>query len=138
MMRNQKPKRKRGRPKVAIDWGYVGEMLEAGGSAVGIAATIGIEEDTLRKRCPLDNKCTFSAFSQQKKASGDEQLRTKQFQVAMSGDKTMLIWLGKQRLGQTDKSDIQQTIKEVRIDWVDSNEDYLANDSDGSTSDSIH
>jgi hypothetical protein len=97
---------KRGRPKVDIDWDKVGKMLEAGCSAVGIAATIGCDEDTLRKRCPADNNCTFSEFSQQKKAKGDELLRTKQFQVAMTGDKTMLVWLGKQRLGQADKQEI--------------------------------
>lgn len=97
-------KKATGRPKAIIDWNYVGKMLEAGASAVGIAATLGIEEDTLRKRCPSDNNCTFSEFSQQKKAKGDELLRTKQFQVAMTGDRTMLIWLGKQRLGQMDKS----------------------------------
>lgn len=80
-------------------------MLEAGASAVGIAATIGCDEDTLRKRCPGDNNCTFSEFSQQKKAKGDELLRVKQFQTAMQGNVTMQIWLGKQRLNQADKSE---------------------------------
>lgn len=98
--------KKAGRPKAIIDWQKVGQMLEADCTAVGIAATLGIEEDTLRKRCPADNKCTFSEFSQQKKAKGDELLRMKQFQTAMSGNVTMQIWLGKQRLKQSDKSEI--------------------------------
>ena len=100
------PKKPAGRPKVEIDWNHVGKMLEAGATAEGIAATIGCDRDTLYNRCKTDLKSDFSAFSQQKKAKGDELLKTKQFQIAMSGDKTMLIWLGKQRLGQTDK---QQT-----------------------------
>lgn len=98
-----KPKRSQGRPKAEIDWNQVGKLLEAGGSAVGIAAMIGITEDTLYNRCKSDLNQDFSAFRQQKLAKGDELLRSKQFQVAMSGDKTMLIWLGKNRLGQTDK-----------------------------------
>lgn len=101
-----KTKRSTGRPKADIDWTYVGKMCEAGGSGVGIAATLGIDEGTLRKRCETDNKCTFSEFSQQKKAKGDELLKSKQFQVAMTGDKTMLIWLGKQRLDQREKQEI--------------------------------
>lgn len=76
---------------------------------MGIAATIGVDEGTLRKRCEADNNCSFSEFSQQKRAKGDELLRSKQFQVAMAGDKTMLIWLGKQRLNQSDKSDTNIT-----------------------------
>ncbi len=99
-------RRPTGRPKADINWHYVAEMCEAGGNGVGIAATLGIDEGTLRKRCETDNKCTFSEFSQLKKAKGDELLKCKQFEVAMSGDKTMLIWLGKQRLGQAEKQEI--------------------------------
>lgn len=106
-----KPKSKRptGRPRAVIDWDRVGRMLEAGATAEGIAATIGIQRDSLYKRCEVDNKCTFSTFSQEKRAKGDELLRTKQFQIAMSGDKTMLIWLGKQRLNQTEKQQTEHT-----------------------------
>ncbi len=104
-----KPKRSTGRPKAVIDWNQVGKLLEAGGSAVGIAAMLGIDVKTLYNRCETDNKITFSAYSQQKLAKGDELLRSKQFQVAMAGDKTMLIWLGKQRLNQSDKSDTNIT-----------------------------
>ena len=39
---------------------------------------------------------------------GNISLRRKQFQAAEAGDKTMLIWLGKQWLGQTDKSQIDE------------------------------
>lgn len=98
--------KKAGRPKATIDWNKVGQMLEANCTAVGIAAALGIEEDTLRKRCQVDNKCTFSEFSQEKRAKGDDLLRAKQMQIAMSGNVTMLIWLGKNRLDQSDKREI--------------------------------
>jgi hypothetical protein len=103
------PKRSAGRPKAIIDWDKVGKMLEAGATAEGIAATIGCDRDTLYNRCKSDLNQDFSAFSQERKAKGDELLRAKQFQVAMSGDKTMLVWLGKNRLKQTDKHAIEHT-----------------------------
>lgn len=37
-------------------------------------------------------------------------LRRQQFQAAMKGNPTMLIWLGKQYLGQTDKQDITANV----------------------------
>jgi len=94
-----------GRPKAIIDWDRVGKMCEAGASGVGIAATLGIDEGTLRKRSETDHNCSFSEFSRQKKAKGDELLRVAQFNTAMKGNVTMQIWLGKQRLGQADKTE---------------------------------
>lgn len=35
-------------------------------------------------------------------AEGRASLRRKQYEMAMAGDRTMLVWLGKQYLGQTD------------------------------------
>ncbi|MDI6756426.1 MAG: hypothetical protein QME32_00220 [Endomicrobiia bacterium] len=39
------------------------------------------------------------------RAEGRSSLRRKQFKAAMDGNITMLIWLGKQYLGQTDKQE---------------------------------
>lgn len=40
-------------------------------------------------------------------------LRAKQFEVALGGDKTMLIWLGKQRLGQSEKTAVEMVSPEI-------------------------
>ncbi len=126
MSDNENPesdKRGPGRPEAEIDWDKVGRMLEAGCTAEGIAATFGIHVNTLRSRCWQDNKIVFSALRQQKRAKGDDLLRVKQYQLAMEGHPTMLIWLGKQRLDQTDKREL--TGKDggpVIIKWVDPNE----------------
>jgi len=46
---------------------------------------------------------TFAAYSQEKRAQGDDMLRVTQFSKAINEkDRGMLIWLGKQRLGQHD------------------------------------
>ena len=95
-----------GRPEAALDWEQIGKLLEAGCKTVDIAAQFGVNRSTLYKRCRIDNKVTFSAFSQQKGARGDNLLRAAQFKKAMDGNTTMQIWLGKQRLGQADKQEI--------------------------------
>jgi hypothetical protein len=100
-----------GRPKVKIDWDEVGEMLRCGADVRSIAVSLGISPDTLYVRSKRDNKLDFSAFSQQKRAAGNDLLRRKQFEIAMSGNVSMLIWLGKNRLGQTDKQAISAEIK---------------------------
>ena len=46
----------------------------------------------------------FVAFKQEKQAAGDAMLKAVQFESAVTDrDRTMMIWLGKQRLGQKDK-----------------------------------
>lgn len=91
------------RPKIDIDWDEVGHMLEAGCEGTEVAASIGIHPNTLYERCQTDNKLSFSEYLASKRASGDRLIRVKQFEIAKEGDKAMLIWLGKQRLGQKDK-----------------------------------
>lgn len=54
---------------------------------------------------PLTFNDAFEVYSAQGKAS----LRRMQFAAAKSGDRTMLVWLGKQWLGQTDRNEINVT-----------------------------
>ena len=94
------------RPKTEIDWTKVDFYLRAHCDGVGIAGILGIHPDTLYLACQAEFKMGFSEYSQQKKSEGKEILRGKQFQLAVEGDKTMLVWLGKQYLGQKDKRDV--------------------------------
>jgi len=95
-------KRSVGRPKVHIDWDEVGFYLEAGVTARDIAASVGIHEDTFHKRCEADNNVIFSDFCQEKRKQGYKKILGKQYQKAISGDNTMLIWVGKQQCEQKD------------------------------------
>jgi AraC-like DNA-binding protein len=97
---------KTGRTPAVIDWDTVGKLLEADCKTVDIARQLGISEDTLTRRCKRDLNLPFAVFSQQKKMLGDNLLRAKQYQTAMSGNVVMQIWLGKQRLGQADKAEV--------------------------------
>jgi len=98
------------RPKVNIDWKKVNSLLEADCEGTEIAAYLGIVPDTLYRRCQEDNKIGFADYLREKKAKGNSLLKVKQFESAIS-DKSvpMQIWLGKQRLGQKDKHELDNT-----------------------------
>ncbi len=95
-----------GRPQSEINWDDVEYLLMCGCSGTEIAAKIGISAPTLYDRCQKDNNIMFSDYSQEKKAKGDTLLKQTQFEAAVNDrDRSMLIWLGKQRLGQKDKTE---------------------------------
>lgn len=96
-----------GRPKSKIDWAKVDNFLKAQCDGVAIASMFGIHPETLYGACQEKFNMGFSEYSAIKKSEGKELLRAKQFQVAMEGDKTMLVWLGKQLLDQKDKQHVQ-------------------------------
>ncbi|MBK6914043.1 MAG: hypothetical protein IPH11_10480 [Ignavibacteriales bacterium] len=60
-----------------------------------ISEALGYDENTLKRN--------FEIFLTKGKANLKERLRRKQIQVAMQGNVTMLIWLGKQYLEQKEK-----------------------------------
>ena len=87
--------------KEVIDWSKVDEQLEAGATGTEIAAQLGIHEDTLYRHVQRDKGVAFAAYRAQKRAKGDSALRLAQHKCALEGNTTMLIWLGKQRLEQS-------------------------------------
>lgn len=64
---------------------------------VEIAAFLNCSESTIRVK--------FAAELAKGREAGKMSLRRKQFEVAQNGNIAMLIWLGKQYLGQTDRTD---------------------------------
>ena len=100
---------------IQIDWDKVDELLEAGCDGTQIAAFLGCHEDTLYNRCQEEKNLAFSAYKAQKRAKGDSALLTAQFEAAVKEkDRGMLIWLGKQRLGQTDKAQQEISIPQMK------------------------
>jgi hypothetical protein len=77
-------------------------MLIKGSPGTEIADFFGINPNTLYERCVKDNGITFTEFSQPFYAKGSYALRHAQYDKALSGDNTMLVWLGKCRLKQKD------------------------------------
>ena len=89
-----------GRPKIDIKWDEVEKYLIAGASGQAIADTLGICNETLYRRCKEIYKMNFTDYVAKKRQKGNSMLHYKQYQAAMDGNVSMLIWLGKQRLGQ--------------------------------------
>ncbi len=92
------------RPEKPIDWAKVDQLLMAGCLGTEIAAHFDMHPRTFYDRVEEKYGVTFTAYCSEKRCKGDSILRAKQFEKALSnqGDNTMLIWLGKQRLGQTE------------------------------------
>ena len=97
-----------GRKKAVIDWDRVDQSLIAGATGTKIAAQLGICPDTLYIHCKEEKKMDFSAYAQQKRDQGDVLLLVAQFDEAVrKRDRGMLIWLGKNRLSQSNKETVE-------------------------------
>lgn len=92
-----------GRPSKSLDWSKIDFYLEAGSTGTQVAANLGIHPNTLYERCAQEKKMTFTDYSQLKKSSGHSKILGKQYAKALQGDNSMLIWVGKQQLGQRDE-----------------------------------
>jgi hypothetical protein len=82
-------------PYIEIDQNKVYELAFAGNPDTDIARIVGCSVDTLNRRLQE----TLDLARAERRA----ELRNLQWKSAMKGDKTMLIWLGKQELDQTDR-----------------------------------
>ena len=87
-----------------IDMEKLAKLAQLPIRAEDIGYVLGVSTDTLSRRIKEAHDCTFAEYLDQKRATIRYNLMAKQFEVALKGDKTMLIWLGKQYLGQRDKS----------------------------------
>lgn len=97
------------RPRAKIDPDMVEKLAAIQCSQQEIATVVGCSVDTLQRR--------FRAQMESGKERGKVSIRRKQYEVAMKGDKAMLIWLGKQWLGQTDQREIRTDGLKVQIEW---------------------
>ncbi len=89
-----------GHPGYDIDWNKVDSLLIAGCLGTEIASCLGVSADTLYNRCAKEKGVNFSAYLKEKRAIGDSELFKKQYAMAIEGNTTMLLWLGKNRLNQ--------------------------------------
>ena len=105
MEKTQEPT-KRGRPNIQIDLKQVERLAELFCTDEELAHGLGISVDTLARR---KSSPKFAELLAKGKAKGKTSLRRKQYHVALGGNVTMLIWLGKQHLGQVDRQEVTGT-----------------------------
>tara|TARA_Y100001963_G_scaffold36185_1_gene50451 strand:+ start:51 stop:365 length:315 start_codon:yes stop_codon:yes gene_type:complete len=91
--------------KYNIDTEKVEYLASIGCTNIEIADMYGCSSDLLEK--------SYSEFITKGKANLKKRLRKAQLDAALSGNSTMLIWLGKQMLGQVDKTEIDANVRPI-------------------------
>jgi hypothetical protein len=98
------PKKNRGgRPRIQIDWDEFDKLCLLQCTLEEIASWFDCSVDTIENRVKREKHCGFSEYSKKRGSKGKISLRRHQWKAAEKGNITMLIWLGKQVLGQSDK-----------------------------------
>jgi len=87
------------RPKKDIDPEQVRKLASIDCSYAEMSAILGLNESNLTRR--------FAQVIEEGRRNGCASLKRKQFEVAMAGNVSMLIWLGKIRLKQKDTTEVQ-------------------------------
>jgi len=88
-----------------INWEEFDKLCSFQCTLQEIAAWFNCSVDGIEKKCKKEKGMKFSDYYKEKRKIGLISLRRKQMQVALAGNVTMLIFLGKQYLGQSDKVD---------------------------------
>ena len=98
--------------KYDIDTKQVVKLASYGCTIREVANFIGSSEDLIKK--------SYSQFITKGKDEGKIRLRKLQWTAAEKGNVPMLIWLGKQVLGQTDKQELTEVkpIDEIVFDGI--------------------
>lgn len=94
----------KGPPRTQLDLDQVEILAGIQCTDYEIALVLGVSEKTIQRR-KADDAAFLSAY-EKGRADGRVSLRKWQFEAAKGRSNTMLIWLGKQYLGQTDKADL--------------------------------
>jgi hypothetical protein len=105
----EEKKRKAGRPKLKLDVELIEKLAKIHCSPQEMGFIMGVDYRTIVKH--------HSDIIEKGKAIGKMTLRRKQFEVAMSGNPTMLVWVGKQWLSQSDSPISEQDAK--ALPWND-------------------
>ena len=102
-----KPTSKGGRPRKEIDQSYFEGLCEIQCTLEEISSVLKVSEDTVERWCKRTYELGFADAYKKFSATGKTSLRRSQFNVALQGNPTLLIWLGKHYLGQTDKPSVE-------------------------------
>jgi len=103
-----------GPPAIQIDWTKLDDLCLVGCTLRECAAILRCSEDTVERRIAEQTGLTFADYRDSKEASNRVELRRRQWDQAINGDNawnvTDRIWMGKVKLGQTDKIVVEKDI----------------------------
>lgn len=95
------------RPRKEIDWEAAAKLASIHCTVADMAEFMKISVDTLERACKRQHKMRIAEWCDQKRGAGRAALRNMQFAAAKKGNPAMLIWLGKQWLGQHDRKEVE-------------------------------
>ena len=116
-MGKKKEPKTMGRPRIEIKYDEFEKLCYYQATLEEIASWFDCSVDTIELRVKehyLDDEGkgrTFTDVFSSLRGKGKIALRRRQFQNAMKGSDKMLVHLGKQYLGQTEKSEVEHTVK---------------------------
>lgn len=88
------------RPKKQVDEALLEKLASIQCTNEELSNMVGVSIDTLLRR--------YATLIKKARDNGKKSLRRMQWEAAQKGNVTMLIWLGKQYLGQKDKIDFAE------------------------------
>ena len=110
------------RPEKPFDWSKLDAILQYGALLSDASDIMGVSEDTILRKVKKNFGMDFATYKLKKMSKVRIGLARKQIEVAMSGNVAMLIWLGKQMLGQSDKNENESSIDyKIKIEKVEEN-----------------
>ena len=116
-------KNKGGRPRKEIDQNQFERLCALHCTVSELSDWFGATDKTLNAWCKRTYGKSFSVVFKEKKSGGNISLRRKQMEVALSGNVSMLIFLGKNYLGQTDR--IEETVNTITEEARREVDDFL-------------
>jgi hypothetical protein len=95
------------RPIKKIDEGQLLKLAAINCSYAEMAAILDVNESTLTRR--------YAQVIEKGREQGKMSLKRKQYEIAMGGNVTMLIWLGKIILNQVEKKEIDHVVTRIPL-----------------------
>ena len=108
-----------GPEKIEIDFKHLDQLCAIQCTLVEIADFFQCSEDTIERRVKEEKGVTFAEYFKVKSSKGKRSLRRIQWEMAQKHDRAMVIWLGKQWLGQRDNKDINVTdLQPIKLQYA--------------------
>ncbi len=106
---------KAGRPEKEFDWKVLDSILQFGANLIDCSELLDVSEDTVQRKIKSEYGCTFTEYRAKKMGRMRVKLLQKQYEMAQNGNVALLIWLGKQHLGQSDKQENSIDLSKIQI-----------------------
>lgn len=113
--------KKMGRPVKEVDLDKLAILCEYPMINNDIAALMDLSVDTIERAVRKEYNLTFAEYKDQRQSHLRKTLLAKQIEVAKNGNVAMLIWLGKQYLGQSEKQEVAAAISTIKITKAEEN-----------------